>query len=161
MPDRDLSFEALVEATGATIKSERGQLNTALKTIREEEPELDDEDLAVLIRLRGEDYRRYMPGMACTPTALAKHWNRVRAEVERKHETRAKAAGEEPVTICPTCGGDRMVVVFTRPSQNPNSGFDECAPCPDCNPTVVSWWRHDGTRRVTPDPDVVRRMIEP
>jgi hypothetical protein len=152
----DLSFEALVEATGATIASERGQLNVALKAIREEESELNDEELALLIRLRADDYRRYFPDMACTPTALSKHWNRVRAEVERAHAERKTRASEDPVRICATCGGDRIVVIGIRPSQNPESGFEECAPCPDCNPRVISWWRYDGMQRRTPTVDEVR-----
>jgi hypothetical protein len=162
MAERDLSFESLVESTGATIAAERGALNAALKAIREQEPELDDEDLALLIRLRAEDYRRLYPGMALTPTALSKHWNRVWEEVQRSHSEHARAAAELPVRICPTCGGDKIVVVSVRPSRsvkNPTSGFEECAPCPDCNGQVISWWRQDGTHRVTPDPAQVRRML--
>jgi hypothetical protein len=154
----DLSWEALVEVTTANVSQERGALNAALKEIRAEEPGLDDEDLALLIRLRAEDYRRHWPEMSVTPMSLAKHWLRIRAEVERAYEAQ-KPPTQGPIVICPTCGGDRMIVVGVRASQNPESGFEECAPCPDCNPTVVSWWQYDGRLRRTPDPEEVRRRM--
>jgi len=157
VPAFELSFAALVEATGATVASERGQLNVSLKAIREEEPELSDEELALVIKYRGEDYRRLWPQMACTPTALAKHWVRIREELTRSKTPPSPA--ETPVYLCKTCGGDRIVVVAMHASKNPNSQYEECAPCPDCGTGQVVWWRHDGTRRATPEPEDVRRRI--
>ncbi len=157
--ERDLSFESLAEATGATVASERGALNAALKMIREEEPDLADEDLALLIRLRADDYRKVYPEMACTPTALAKHWNRIFQAVEERSQTKRAAAKEEPIYVCRTCGGDRIVTVSYRQSSNPLSPYEEVAPCPDCGTGKVSWWRYDGTHRQTPDPEEVRRLL--
>jgi len=144
---QDLSFEALVEATGATISSERGQLNASLKAIREQEPELADEELALVIKYRGEDYRRLWPDMACTPTALAKHWNRIREELART-KAQPPSPADSPPNICATCRGDGVVALSDM----------ECAPCPDCSQQVV-WYQFDGRRRATPDPEDVRRRI--
>src|SRR4030095_14996727 len=54
---RDLSFEALVEVTGATVASERGAINMALKQIRETSSEHSDVELASEIRYRAKTYR--------------------------------------------------------------------------------------------------------
>lgn len=160
MAQRDLSFESLTTVTSSQLPSARGALNAALKEIRDQEPGLDDEDLALLIRLRADDYRKVYPGMALTPTALSKHWSRVHAEVERKREERNRVSAETPVRICPTCGGDKIVVVRLRSSENERAPYEECAPCPDCNPIVVSWWRQNGEHRQTPNPSEVRRLLD-
>ena len=134
----------------------------ALKAIREQEPDLDDEDLALLIRLRAEDYRKMYPEMPLTPTALAKHWNgRVPRDGECRNEERAQSPADKPPHRCATCGGDKVVVVAFRQSPNPLSPYEEMAPCPDCNPRVISWWPGDGSpQRRTPDPEEVRRMLD-
>lgn len=75
-------------------------------------------------------------------------------------------------THCCLCGGDRFVVVGTRPvvasqwhrdrGMDVPSGAseDEYAPCPECNPTDTSFWRHDGTQFRSPDPAKVREMMD-
>ena len=154
---RDLSFEALVEVTGASIAAERGALNKALQMIRMEEPELEDEDLAMLVRLRAESYRKAWPHMALTPTALAKHWGRIEESVQKP--TYAEPLGQP--SRCPTCDGHKMVLVRERSSPNPRSGFDEWAPCPSCNSTTSgNYWRTDGSRHQVLDPEEVRKVIE-
>ncbi len=83
MSERDLSWEALVRETAANPHMERGQLNTALKAIRAaafSEGLLED-GLPEEIRLRAQAYRERWPQLTLTPTALAKHWFRVIAEV--------------------------------------------------------------------------------
>ena len=167
MAERDLSFESLVETLGwklnAIATTQRGPLNAALKAIREQEPDLDDEDLAILIRLRADDYRKVYPGMPLTPTALSKHWSSIAEEMRRargEREQQAASPADKQPEICPRCRGDKIVAVYSRPSPNVLSSFDECAPCPDCNPTVISWWSQDGRHHHTPDPDEVMRMIE-
>jgi hypothetical protein len=76
-----------------------------------------------------------------------------------------------PASTCATCGGDRFVVVATRPVTasvwmkehgiEPPEGAveEEYAPCPDCNPQDVSFYRHDGSRFVTPDVAKVRELL--
>jgi uncharacterized protein with PIN domain len=152
----DHSFDALVQVTGATVSAERGALNAALKTLREAEPELEDEDLALLIQLRAEAYKRAWPEMALTPTALAKHWSRIMEEAPKP--TYQEARPER----CPVCEGHKMVLARERPSDNPHSSFEEWAPCPQCNhSTSGSYWRADGTRHQMLDPERVRRMVGP
>lgn len=76
----DLCWEALVRETAANPAMERGQLNLALRAIREaafSEGLVDDETLAAEIPLRAQAYRDKMPQCSLTPTALAKHWFRV------------------------------------------------------------------------------------
>lgn len=76
---RDLAWEALVQETAANPAMERGQLNVALRAIREAAftEGLTEEGIPEEIRLRCEAYRRTYPGLPLTPTALAKHWFRV------------------------------------------------------------------------------------
>ena len=78
-----------------------------------------------------------------------------------------------PAVVCVVCGGDRFVVVRTRPvPQTPwmrekgitppsSSKIDEYAPCPSCNGDVdTSFYRHDGPAFRSPDPAKVREMLE-
>jgi hypothetical protein len=74
--ERDLAFEALAAVTGTDWNVGRGQLNAALKLIREQ-CDLEGEDLAAEIEARAQMYRQVMPGIMLTPPALAKHWLRV------------------------------------------------------------------------------------
>lgn len=87
MPRRpDPDFDALAEATKANIAMERGRLNTALKAIKiawQREGGLP-EDLAREIPLRAKAYKKAMPKMMLTPTALAVHWSRVIEESTSK-----------------------------------------------------------------------------
>jgi len=76
----DICWEALVHETAANPAMERGQLNVALRAIREaafSEGLVDDEAIATEIGLRAQAYREKMPECSLTPTALAKHWFRV------------------------------------------------------------------------------------
>ena len=72
---RDLAWEALVRETSANPAMERGQLNTALRAIREAafSEGLTEDGLPEEIRLRADAYRRMWPMLTLTPTALAKH----------------------------------------------------------------------------------------
>jgi len=82
----DPAFDALVEVTRANVEMERGRLNTSLKAIRiawENEGGLP-QDLPREIGLRAEAYKRAMPKMMLTPTALAVHWSRVVEESASK-----------------------------------------------------------------------------
>lgn len=82
--ERDLAWEALVRETAANPAMERGQLNVALKAIREAAltEGLMEEGLPEEIRLRAVAYRETFPGLSLTPTALAKHWFRVMVKRE-------------------------------------------------------------------------------
>jgi hypothetical protein len=76
-----------------------------------------------------------------------------------------------PATVCATCGGDRFVVVSTRPVTasvwmkergiEPPAGAveEEWGSCPECNPQEVSFWRADGSKFVTPDAAKVRELL--
>ena len=155
---RDLAWEALVEVTGATVSSERGALNAALKAIRDACPEHSEEDLAGEIRYRSETYRKTFPGMALTPTALSKHWERIPLEAP------VPTYPSAPPNECATCKGDRLVVYSERPVEGGVPGtvhvYEEFAPCPDCNPTAnTGFWRWDGTRFNSPDSGLVRRRL--
>ena len=96
----DVCWEALVRETAANPAMERGQLNTALRAIREaafSEGLVDDESLAAEIPLRAQAYRNKMPNCSLTPTALAKHWFRVMvtqstASVEEQALARLRSA---------------------------------------------------------------------
>lgn len=81
--ERDYSYEALAEVTASDPSVARGQLNAALKAIRDQEPEVDDYLLSCEIHERAQMYRAVFSNAALTPTALAKHWQRVLAETKR------------------------------------------------------------------------------
>lgn len=76
---RNLSFDALVKATGANPKFEGGQLGKALQAIMEccEDDGIPPEDVPKEIALRAEYYHRLWPHLTLTPPALARHWYRV------------------------------------------------------------------------------------
>ena len=167
MADRDMSFEALALACGVDWTKlnaqSRGPMNAALKAIRESEPRLEDDELALMIDFKAKAYRTVYAGLPITPTALAKHWASLDAQ---------KAEMEKPIAYnlpgppseCPTCGGDKLVVYSTRPAENPVEGhvsvYEEFAPCPDCNSGAsVGFWRGDGSRFNAPDSGLVRRRI--
>lgn len=170
MSERNYSFEALAEVTGTDWKAGRGELNAALKSIREQADIPDDYLLAAEIHERAKMYRRAMPEVMLTPTALAKHWVRVFEEANR---TPALASNRSaPVSECVTCGGDRFVVVGTRPPlQSPwmkehgitppaNASIEEMAPCPDCNAAAnTEFRRFDGSIVRPLDPAKTREMM--
>jgi hypothetical protein len=135
-PKRDLSFEALVEVTGANVSVERGALNAALHAIRSEMLDVPDEVLAEEIRFRARSYRKAMPGVILTPSALAKHWSRIVAEASDVKPEIAKPL--EGWSLCGLCGN--MAVVFVAGSQ-------DCVPCPECNrgrKTEIAYYGREG-----------------
>lgn len=96
---RDYSFEALAEVTSTDPAAGRGELNVALKSIRAQEPEITDSYLlADEIHTRAKMYRQVMPEAMLTPTALCKHWKRVKEEMARKRAGANRSAPEaDPV----------------------------------------------------------------
>lgn len=141
---RDYAFEALAEATGTDWTAGRGELNTALKSIREQTDVEDGYLLSDLIHKRAKMYRDVMPEVMLTPTALAKHWRRVLEESERKRRPQSTNRSVPP-SRCATCGGDRWIVVRLRSPEttmwmqdhgikaSTTSFHEETAPCYVCN----------------------------
>jgi len=158
---RDYAYEALAEVTGTHMEGGRGELNVSLKSIREQSGIEDSYLLAAEIHERAKAYRAVMgEGILLTAPALAKHWKRVAEEVERPKGTNLHA----DATFCPTCKGDRFVIVNLRAvgEQDVTAvNFEEWAPCPEpgCGPQEVSFYRVDGSRFRTPDPSRVREMM--
>ena len=166
---RDYAYEALAAVTSTDTTAGRGELNAALKSIREQTEIEDSYLLADVIHKRAKMYRDVMPDVMLTPTALAKHWQRVLDESGRKPQATNQSA--KP-TVCKTCDGDRFVTVRLRsPEQTAwmaehnieprrDQFHEEVAPCPDCNPTLdASYFRHDGTRFRPMDPAAVRDTL--
>lgn len=82
---RDYAYEALAEVTSTDMDVGRGQLNAALKSIRSQSSDLEDSYLlAAEIHDRAKLYRALMPEVVLTPTALAKHWKRVKEASPKK-----------------------------------------------------------------------------
>jgi hypothetical protein len=80
---RDYSYEALAEVTSTDQNVGRGELNAALRDIRKQTPEITDSYLlGVEIHDRAKMYRALFENAALTPTALAKHWIRVKEETK-------------------------------------------------------------------------------
>jgi hypothetical protein len=163
----DLSYEALAAATGTDWNTGRGELNSALASIREQMPGETDENLAAEIDARARLYRIVFPGAALTPPALAKHWRRVLEETTRKTQATNLST---PITDCDTCGGHRFVVVGTRKVEQTfwmrqyghkpreDAVIEEYAPCPDCS-TVDASYRSISGRVMPPDPERVRELM--
>jgi hypothetical protein len=95
---RDYSYEALAEVTGTDLEAGRGQLNAALKSIREQSEISDSYLLADEIHERAKMYRRLMPDALLTPTALAKHWKRV---YEENMKVRGSNLSAEQIQVLP------------------------------------------------------------
>lgn len=146
----DYAYEALAEATATDMNTGRGELNAALRAIKEQSPDVENGLLADEVRYRARLYRQTMPNVLLTPSALAKHWLRVAEEANR-----SLATNQAVNVSCRTCHGDRFVHYSTRV----DDGVEEYAPCPDCNHTDVSFRRYDGTRFVPPDPGKVRARV--
>lgn len=167
---RDYSFEALAEATNTDWNAGRGELNAALKSIREQSEIEDDYLLADEIHVRAKLYRKVMGDAILTPTALAKHWARVFEELETRRlvDSTNQAA---KTTVCETCSGDRFVLYATRKpvttqwmaehgiSASEVDMLEEYVPCPDCNSVNIEVRRPDGTIFKAPDPAKVREML--
>lgn len=167
--ERDYAYEALAEVTGTDMAAGRGELNAALKSIKEQSETDDSYLLADEIQARAKLYRQVMPDVMLTPSALAKHWLRVFEEANRKP---AVASNQNAAaTRCLTCGGDRFVLVGRRPAvpsqwmkeqgiKIPDSeGFEEYAVCPDCNVTDTSFRRHDGSLAAALDSARARELM--
>lgn len=84
MKQRDYAWEALVQVTDADPNANRGELNVALKSIKEQAEVEDSYLLADEIHDRAKLYRQVMGDVLLTPTALAKHWKRVYEESRRR-----------------------------------------------------------------------------
>ena len=80
MKPRDYAYEALAEVTGSDWDVARGELNAALKSIREQSEIEDGYLLSAEIHERAKMYRALFENAALTPSALAKHWKRVKEE---------------------------------------------------------------------------------
>lgn len=81
---RNLSWEALArigkhDPSKQPTKFFSGMVGTCLKQLREAEPDLDDDDLALEIQRRASAYRAEWGDQRLTPGALVKHWSRFRA----------------------------------------------------------------------------------
>jgi hypothetical protein len=74
---RDLCFEALAEIQGSCLKelgrNERGQINRALRDLREVAPQLTAEEL----KKRAGVFRERMPSMTLTAMVLSTWWSRL------------------------------------------------------------------------------------
>jgi hypothetical protein len=167
--ERNYAFEALAEVTGTDWTVGRGELNAALKSIREQTEVEDSYLLGDLIHERAKMYREVMPEVMLTPPALAKHWRRVLEESE--HRNRSRATNRAATTRCSTCDGDRFVLVRLRPQKatawmidhnikpSTTEMHEEYAPCPDCNPVEIKQFRYDGTVFRSMDPAAVRDTL--
>lgn len=100
MRERDYAFEALAEVSAADPAVARGELNAALKQIRLQEPDLAPLDKSYLlgaeVHERAKMYRSVFSNVALTPTALAKHWQRVKAETRKAPRVPAYVDRREP-----------------------------------------------------------------
>ena len=82
---RDYAYEALAEVTSTDMAVGRGALNAGLRDIRKQEPELTDSYLlSAEIHERAKMYHAVFPEIALTPTALAKHWQRVKEQAPKR-----------------------------------------------------------------------------
>lgn len=118
--ERNESFEALAEETRTDWVAGRGELNKALSLIRQQSS-MPDTELAAEIHVRARLYHALMPTALLTPTALAKHWLRVKPPRKEKSQRPA----------CETCNNDRLVVARVR-----DDGTEEYKRCPACCPAA-------------------------
>lgn len=89
---RDYAYEALAEVTSTDMAVGRGALNAALRDIRKQEPDLTDSYLlSAEIHDRAKMYRQVFPEVALTPTALSKHWLRVKEAAPKRGGTNLTA----------------------------------------------------------------------
>jgi len=81
MSRQNEAWDSLVRETHANPAFEAGRIGVALKAIREAafSEGLTEDGIPEEIRLRAQAYRETFPGIALTPTALARHWFRVMA----------------------------------------------------------------------------------
>ncbi len=90
---RDYAYEALAEVTSTDQNVGRGALNAALKQIRQQAEIEDSYLLGAEIHDRAKMYRQAYPEIALTPNALAKHWQRVKAESRKVRGQNLHAGG--------------------------------------------------------------------
>ena len=96
-----------------------------------------------------------------TPSALAKHWKRVKEQMPKSRPSISPSPGAGGTPVCETCNGDKLVVVATRTAPHSDTGFDEYAPCPDCNSGAnADFWRADGSRFSAPDRELTRMRMQ-
>lgn len=158
---RDLSFEKLAEVCGVEISSltptSRGAMNRSLAEIRTATPDLDDAELATVIEHKARLYRKAMPEVFLTPTALAKHWPQLEGMIEQQQAPVAYVSHDR--TICSTCDGLRFVLAYYRRPQ-PTAWMASVAERPKAKP-IAAWLldpslydeeRH-GHEVMTPCPD--------
>jgi biotin operon repressor len=83
---RDNLFEAVAKACGITLtsltRSSRGQLNKAVKELREVGATEQD------VHAKAKAYRTQYPNATLTPTALVKHWSSF-ADIEKKQQRKS------------------------------------------------------------------------
>ena len=102
---RDYAYEALARVTSSDMNANRGELNAALGSIRQQSEIEDSYFLADEIHERAKMYRAVMGDALLTPTALAKHWLRVFDEDKRRRATgvnRSAPAPSEPEPVLST-----------------------------------------------------------
>lgn len=101
MRERDYAYEALAEVTATDPEVGRGQLNAALRDIRAQEPSVasisDSYLLSAEIHERAKMYRARFEDVALTPTALAKHWLRVKEDAPKRQGVNLTAGVTEPL----------------------------------------------------------------
>jgi len=124
---RDISFETLAQCCGIDLAQltavSRGQLNAALKQLRDATPDYSDLELALVIEDKARAYKRSMPQVMLTPSALAKHWPQLDSLGESRNYPPTNP------DVCPTCDGLHLI-----PSKRPvDPGYDTAyIRCPDC-----------------------------
>lgn len=95
---RDYAYEALAEVTSTDQNVGRGALNAALRDIRKQEPEITDSYLlSAEIHERAKMYRFMFPEVAITPTALSKHWVRVKEAAPKRGGVNLTAETNSPL----------------------------------------------------------------
>jgi len=157
--ERDYSFEALVEVTGADMQAltqnERGRINKALKELRE--LNADDYLLADEIHAKAKAWATAYPEIQLTPQALTGQWSSIekKAADTRRSQIRVVNAPSPPGAGGCICNGDKMVLVGTTAD-----GHEQYAPCPECNSSAdADFWRADGSRHRSLDPGLVRERM--
>ena len=93
MRERDYAYEALAEVTATDMDAGRGELNSALKSIRAQSEITDSYLLSAEIYDRAKMYRAVFENAVLTPSALAKHWKRVFEETK----PRSRLPNPEPL----------------------------------------------------------------
>lgn len=89
-----------MEVTASDPATARGQLNAALKSIREQSPEIVDSYLlGAEMHERAKLYRMVFEGAALTPPALAKHWKRLPEEAKSLRRGGTNLHADPPVAL--------------------------------------------------------------